>query len=107
MFCPQCQKRVPARLLWVVSGAKGSLCPHCNANLCPKAMCAVVLFALSCICGDATLVLLRRADVNFWLAFLGFFVVFAGVYALGLKLILRLRVKPPERFIRQGSAQQH
>jgi hypothetical protein len=107
MFCPQCQKQAPARLLWIVSGAKGSLCPHCNANLCPKAICAVVLFALSCVGGDVTLLLLRHAGVNFWFAFLGFFAAFAGVYALGLKLILRLRVRPPDPFVRQGSAQQH
>jgi hypothetical protein len=107
MFCPQCQKRVPARLLWVVSSANGSPCPHCKASLCPKPMCAVVLFALSCICGDVTLILLRRADVNFWLAFLGFFLVFAGVYAVGLKLFLRLRVRPPDTYIGQGSAQPH
>ena len=45
MQCPQCNQRVPAKLLWVVSGANGSSCPHCKASLCPKAMCAVVLFA--------------------------------------------------------------
>ena len=106
MVCPQCQKQVATKLLWVASGANGSVCPHCDARLCPKAICAVVLFALSCVCGDVALILLRRVDANFWLAFLGFFVVFAAVYALGLRLILRLRVKPPDTFIGHGSAPQ-
>jgi hypothetical protein len=76
--------------------------------LCPKATCALVLFALSCVFGDATLILLRRLmDANIWVAFLGFFVVFAAVYAIGLRLILRLRVKPQDRFIGHGGAQRH
>jgi hypothetical protein len=55
----------------------------------------VVLFALSCVFGDGTLILLRRFDANTWLAFLGFFLVFAAVYAVGLRLILKLRLKNP------------
>lgn len=93
MLCPQCRKEVPTKFLWIASGANGSLCPHCNVSLCPKAMCAVVLFLLSCVLGDATLVVLRHYGVEFWTAFLAFFGVFALVYALGLRLILRLRVK--------------
>ena len=94
MDYPQCHKPVPAKLHWVINGAKGSLCPHCNVSLCPRATCAVVLFFLACGLADATLILLRRAGAEFWLAFLAFFVVFAAAYMAGLRLILRLRVKP-------------
>jgi hypothetical protein len=99
MDCPQCHKPVPAKLHWVINGAKGSLCPHCKVSLCPQATCAVVLFFLACGLADVTLILLRRAGAEFWLAFLAFFVVFAAAYLAGLRLILRLRVKtqPAER----------
>jgi hypothetical protein len=105
MVCPQCQKEVPAQLRWVLSGANGSLCPHCNVSLCPRASCAVILFLLSCGLGDATLILLRRAGAEFWLAFLAFFAVFAAVYLVGLRLILRLRVKATDGFIAHGGAE--
>jgi hypothetical protein len=93
MVCPQCHKEVPAKLNLVLSGANGSLCPHCKVSLCPKAVCAVVLFLLSCVLADTTLILLRHAGAQFWLAFLAFFVVFAAAYLVGMRLILRLRVK--------------
>ena len=93
MDCPQCQKRVPATLHWVLSGANGSTCPHCKANLCPKAACAVALFLVSCGLADGALILLRHVGVAFWIAFSAFFVVFAVVYLLGLRVIVRLRVK--------------
>lgn len=95
MVCPQCHRPVPLKLFWIASGANGSSCPHCEASLCPRAACAVVLFLLSCVTGDTTLLLLRHWGVEFWSAFLGFFAVFALTYALGLKFILRLRVKTP------------
>lgn len=95
MDCPQCNKPVPAKLHWAINGAKGSVCPHCQANLCPRAICAVVLFFLSCGLADAALILLRRAGAEFWLALLAFFVVFAAAYLAGLRLIMRLRVKAP------------
>jgi hypothetical protein len=97
MDCPQCQKRVPATFHWVLSGANGSTCPHCRASLCPKAACAVVLFLVSCGLADGALILLRSAGVAFWIAFGAFFVVFATVYLLGMRLMLRLRVKPAPR----------
>lgn len=96
MVCPQCNKQVPARLHWVFSGANGSLCPHCQASLCPKAACAVVLFLLSCLIGDGTLILLRWAGASWWIAFAAFFFVFAAAYLAGLRLILRLRLKRPD-----------
>ncbi len=93
MDCPQCQKRVPATLHWVLSGANGSTCPHCKASLCPKAAYAVVLFFVSCGLADGALILLRSASVPFWLAFGAFFIVFAAVYLLGMRVMLRLRLK--------------
>ena len=95
MTCPQCLKSIPSKLLWIVSGKDGSSCPHCKASFCPKPLCAVVLFLLSCAIGDATLIVLRRLGAPFWMAFAAFFVVFAAAYALGMPLILRLRVKAP------------
>lgn len=93
MDCPQCHKQVPARFSWILSGANGSTCPHCKVSLCPKATCAIVLFLLSCVLADGTLILLRHAVVGSWVAFAAFFGVFAAAYLLGLRVILRLRVK--------------
>lgn len=73
------------------------MCPHCQAGLRPKAVCAVVLFLLSCALGDGALILLRRAGAESWLAFSAFFVVFAAAYLLGLRVILRLQVKASGR----------
>jgi hypothetical protein len=93
MDCPQCHKQVPARLSWVLSGANASTCPHCKVSLCPRATCAIVLFLLSCVLADGTLILLRHVGAGSWIAFAAFFVVFAAAYLLGLRVILRLRVK--------------
>ena len=93
MDCPQCHKRIPAKFSWVMSGANGSTCPHCKVSLCPRATCAIVLFLLSCVLADGTLILLWHAGAVPWIAFTAFFAVFAGAYLLGLRVILRLRVK--------------
>lgn len=93
MDCPQCHKQIPARFSWVLSGANGSTCPHCRVSLCPKATCAVVLFLLSCVLADGTLILLRHAGASSWIAFAAFFGVFVAAYLLGLRVILRLRPK--------------
>ena len=93
MTCPQCLKSIPSRLLWIVSGKDGSSCPHCKASLCPKPLCAVLLFLLSCGIADATLIILRHSGAPFWAAFLAFLVVFAAAYAIGTPLLLRLRIK--------------
>jgi hypothetical protein len=55
----------------------------------------VVLFLLSCVLGDATLIVLRRLGAESWLAFAAFFLVFVAAYFVGLRVILRLRVKAP------------
>jgi hypothetical protein len=94
MNCPQCRKSISSRSLWIISGKDGSKCPHCQAMLCPRAMCAVVLFLLSCVLGDATLIALRHFGAPFWLAFAAFFAVFGATYAIAAPMILRLRVKP-------------
>jgi hypothetical protein len=93
MTCPQCNGRVPTKALWTATGLSGVVCPHCNASLCPKALCSILLFALSFGLGDITLVVLRQHGAEFWLAFLGFFVIFAGVYSAAAPLVLRLRLK--------------
>jgi len=96
MTFPQCNQPVPAKSLWTRAGLSRVICPHCQVSLCPKALCAVVLFLVSFGMGDAVLVLLRRAGVELWLAFAGFFVVFIAVYVVFAPLLLRLRLKGPE-----------
>jgi len=93
MTCPQCNQQVPAKSLWTRAGLSTVVCPHCQVSLCPKAVCAVVLFLLSFGMGDAVLVLLRRSGVENWLAFMGFFLVFIAVFGVFAPLLLRLRVK--------------
>jgi hypothetical protein len=93
MTCPQCNQPVPAKSLWTRAGLSTVVCPHCHASLCPKALCAVVLFVVSFGMGDAVLVLLRHGGAAIWLAFAGFFVVFVAVYAVFAPLMLRLRLK--------------
>lgn len=93
MTCPQCKGRVPVKALWTATGLSGVVCPHCHASLCPKAIRAIVLFAVSFGLGDLTLVVLRRHGAAFWLALLGFVLVFAGVYSVAAPLVLRLRLK--------------
>jgi hypothetical protein len=102
MICPQCNKEVSAKFLWILSGANGSSCPHCQANLCPKASCAVVLFLVSCLLGDGALLLFRWLGAEPWLAFAAFFVVFAAAYLVGMRVILRLRVNAPAGFVAHG-----
>lgn len=93
MTCPRCNGRVPVKALWTATGLSGIVCPHCHASLCPKPICAILLFALSFGLGDIALVVLRQHGAPYWLAFLGFFVILAGVYAVAAPLVLRLRVK--------------
>ena len=93
MTCPQCKARVPVRALWTASGLSGVVCPQCHASLIPKPLCSVLLFALAFGLGDITLVVLRQQGTPLWLAFLGFFVIFVGVYSVAAPLMLRLRVK--------------
>ena len=103
MDCPQCRQQVPPKLHWFLSGANGSVCPHCKAGLRPKAICAIVLFFLSCALGDGALILLRRAGAESWVAFGAFFVVFAVAYLLAMRVILRLQVKAsPEEAMVSG-----
>jgi hypothetical protein len=93
MTCPQCTGRVPSKALWTSTGLSGVVCPHCHAHLCPKASCAVILFAVCIGLGEATLLVLQRRGVNFALGLLGFFVIFAGVYLLAAPGVIKLRVK--------------
>jgi hypothetical protein len=93
MTCPQCKRRVPVKALWTATGLSGVVCPHCHASLCPKKICAVVLFALSLGLGDITVVVLRQHGAELWLALLGFCLVFAGVCSVTAPLVLRLRLK--------------
>jgi hypothetical protein len=93
MTCPQCQQHVPAKSLWTTSGFAGIICPGCGANLTPKPLTAILLFVLSIGLGDVALILLRRNGAGLLLAFVGFFLVFAAVFALAAPLVLQLRLK--------------
>jgi len=93
MDCPQCHQQVPAKSLWTRSGLSTVVCPHCSASLCPKALCAVVVFLASFGMGDVVLVLLRRSGAGVWLSFAGFFVVFIAAFAIFGALLLRLQLK--------------
>lgn len=100
MTCPQCARRVPVKALWTSNGLSGVVCPHCRASLCPKAFCAIILFALCLGLGEGALLLLQSRGANFAIGVLGFFTVFAGIYVLAAPVLLKLRVKDdaPPRF---------
>lgn len=93
MTCPQCDGRVPAKALWTSTEPSGIACPHCHASLCPKALCTVVVFTLCIGLGEASLLMLQRHGANFAIGLLGFFFVFAAVFALTAPAVLKLRVK--------------
>jgi len=93
MTCPQCQQHIPAKSLWTTSGFAGITCPSCAASLTPKPLTAILLFVLSIGLGDAALILLRRNGAGLLLAFAGFFLVFAAVFALAAPLLLQMRLK--------------
>jgi hypothetical protein len=93
MTCPQCQQHIPASALWTTSGFASITCPNCSASLCPKPLTAILLFALSIGLGDAALILLRKNGAGSLLAFAGFCLVFAAVFALAAPLLLQLRTK--------------
>jgi len=93
MNCPRCDGRVPAKALWTSAEPSGMVCPHCRASLCPKALCAIVVFALCIGLGEASLLVLRWHGAGFAVGLLGFFFVFVAVFALAAPVVLKLRVK--------------
>jgi hypothetical protein len=93
MTCPQCQQPIPAKSLWTTSGFSGVTCPGCSASLAPKPLTAILLFVISIGLGDLALVLLRKNGAGLLLAFAGFFLVTAAVFALAAPLILQMRLK--------------
>ena len=93
MTCPQCHKHIPAKAVWTTSGFSGVVCPECHASLCPTPISAIIVFALSFGLGDAALMLLHHRGADLLVAFAGFFVVFAVVFALAAPVILRMRLK--------------
>jgi hypothetical protein len=93
MTCPQCKGRVPVKALWTATGLSGVVCPHCHASLRPKALCSILLFAVSVGLGEITVVVLRERGAALWLALLGFVLIFVGVYSVAAPLVLRLRLK--------------
>ncbi|HEY0702768.1 MAG TPA: hypothetical protein VGD60_08380 [Candidatus Acidoferrales bacterium] len=93
MTCPQCNRPVPAKALWTSSGLAGITCPGCGASLAPKPLTALLLFVLSIGLGDLALTLLRKNGAGLLLAFVGFFLVAAAVFALAAPLILQMRLK--------------
>jgi hypothetical protein len=93
MTCPQCNERIPARSLLTRAGLSGVVCTNCQAALCPKPISAILVFAVSFGLGDLALMFLRHKGAEFWVACLGFFVVFAAVFALTAPVFLRMRLK--------------
>lgn len=93
MTCPQCASRVPAKALWSSSGFSKVVCPHCDASLCPKALCTIVVFAIGIGLGEAALLLLESHGENLAISIAGFMAVFAGVYLLAAPALIKLRVK--------------
>ena len=93
MTCPQCNQHIPTKSLWTPAGLSGVVCPHCQAALSPKPISAILILAVSFGLGDLALMLLRHKGAEFWLACLGFFVVFAAVFALMAPVFLRMRLK--------------
>jgi hypothetical protein len=95
MTCPQCHHPIPAKSLWTRAGLSCVVCPHCHASLSPKPLTAVVLFLASFGMGGAVLAILRHDGRETWIAFAGFFLVFAVVFAVLAPLVLRLRPRGP------------
>ena len=93
MTCPQCNERIPARSLLTPGGLSGVVCTNCQAALRPKLISAILVFAVSFGLGDLALMFLRHKGAEFWVACLGFFVVFAAVFALTAPVFLRMRLK--------------
>jgi len=93
MTCPQCRQQIPAKSLWTTSGFSTVICPGCSASLAPKPLTAILLFVISIGLGDLALVLLRKNGAGLLLAFAGFFLVTAAVFALAAPLILQMRPK--------------
>jgi hypothetical protein len=93
MTCPQCNEHIPTKSLWTPAGLSGVVCAHCHVALCPKPLSAIFVFALSFGLGDVALMFLRHKGEAFWVAFAGFFVVFAAVFALSAPVLLRMRLK--------------
>ncbi|MFZ3217993.1 MAG: hypothetical protein WA192_18185 [Candidatus Acidiferrales bacterium] len=93
MTCPQCNTHIPARALWSSSGLSSVVCLHCQVALCPTALSAILVFALSVGLGDLALLFLRHKGAAMWVTFVGFFVVFAAVFALAAPVLLRMRLK--------------
>ena len=93
MTCPQCKLKMPWKKLVTFSGLSRVVCPYCHVSLSPEPKRAVLLFIVSIGLGDAALLLLRRAGVEFLVSLAGFFLVFAAVYALLAPVVVRLRVK--------------
>jgi len=93
MTCPQCESRIPAKWLWTSTGPSGIVCPQCHASLCPKALCTIVVFGLCMGLGEASMLMLQWHGANFGIGLLGFFFMFAAVFALAAPIVLKLRVK--------------
>lgn len=93
MTCPQCASRVPAKALWTSTGLSGVVCPRCHASLWPKAFCTIVVFGICIGLGETALLVLQSHGQNLAVGVLGFFVVFAGVYALAAPFLIKLRAK--------------
>jgi hypothetical protein len=93
MTCPQCHDHIPAGALWSSSGLSHVVCEKCGTNLKPKPLSAVLIFVLSFGLAEGAMLVLRKVGAAYWLTFVGFFVVFALVFALGAPALLRFQMK--------------
>ncbi len=62
-------------------------------NLKPKPLSAILVFVLSFGLAEAAMLVLRKVGAPYWLTFVGFFIMFAVVFALGSPAILRFQLK--------------
>jgi p-aminobenzoyl-glutamate transporter AbgT len=93
MTCPQCHEAIPASSLWTSSGLSNVVCERCGTHLKPKPLSAILVFVLSFGLAEAAMLVLRRVGAVYWMTFVGFFVVFAVVFALGSPALLRFQTK--------------
>jgi hypothetical protein len=93
MTCPQCQEAVPASALWTSGGLSNVICTKCGTHLKPTPGSTILIFVLSFGLAEAALLVLKRMGTAYWLPFVGFFAVFALIFALGTPLILRFQYK--------------
>jgi hypothetical protein len=95
MTCPKCHERISVASLWTGAGLSHVVCAKCAVALKPKPISAILVFVLSFGLAEVAMLILRRVGSVYWMTFVGFFVVFALVFAVSAPLLLRFQVKEP------------